>query len=109
MRSPFIDSFRVMFTMDQKEVIVIGMIAAFMLAAAAITVKSAEATNNGETQTSSSVDDCGNDFVPIDVLCQNPSSQVDGDGNAVIIRGKQGSTEETSIAEETQTLIATPN
>lgn len=77
--------------------------------AAAINVKPAEATNGKDSQAAPSVDDCGNGNTPIDVFCQNLSSQIDGDGNAVIIHGKHGSTEETSTAEETQTLIATPN
>jgi hypothetical protein len=28
--------------------------------------------------------DCGNDFVPIDVFCQNQASQIQGDDNAVV-------------------------
>jgi hypothetical protein len=80
-----------MLMIAQKEVFVIGMIAAFILAAAAITVKTTESTNNKETQTTSEVNDCGNGGTPADVFCQTIESQIKGDDNSVIIRGKQGS------------------
>ena len=59
--------------MNQREAIAMGMIVAFILAAA-IVVKPAEATI-GDSQATSQANDCGNGENPTDILCQNTSFQ----------------------------------
>ncbi len=51
-----------------------------------------------KTQTTSQVNECGNYWFPLNVLCSNVSSQVQGDENSVAVatrqaEGKTGSSE----------------
>lgn len=46
-------------------------------------------THYEASQAGSQTNDCGNDDTPVDVFCQNLISQLEGDGNAVIILGAQ--------------------
>jgi hypothetical protein len=57
--------------MKQKEVIAIGMTAAFILAAAIVVIP-VEAASFATSQ----VKDCANGDSPTDTLCENTSSQV---------------------------------
>jgi uncharacterized membrane protein len=46
-------------------------------------------THYESSQAGSQANDCGNGDTPIDIFCQNLISQLEGDGNAVIIMGAQ--------------------
>ena len=46
-------------------------------------------------QASAGTNDCGNGENPFNILCQNLLSQIEGDGNAVIIMGSQTGGERT--------------
>ena len=44
---------------------------------------------NSRVQGNSATNDCGNEFIPINVLCSNTGSQVQGDDNAVALTSTQ--------------------
>jgi uncharacterized membrane protein len=76
-------------------IIVVAALAAILVASTALaTADNAFAdkkkkTSYEKTQAGSQVNDCGNGDTPIDVVCQNLESQIQGDGNAVAIILKQ--------------------
>jgi uncharacterized membrane protein len=76
-------------------IIVVAALAAILVASTALaTADNAFAdkkkkTSYEKTQAGSQVNDCGNGDTPIDVVCQNLESQIQGDGNAVAIVLKQ--------------------
>jgi uncharacterized membrane protein len=51
--------------------------------------KKKKKTHYESSQAGSQANDCGNGDTPIDIFCQNLISQLEGDGNAVIIMGAQ--------------------
>ena len=65
----------------------LALIAGVMLAIAGslASVNDVSATKYESSQANSGDNDCGNGFMPYYIFCQNLSSQIDGDGNAINI------------------------
>jgi hypothetical protein len=57
-------------------------------------VNDVSATKYESSQASAAANECGNGISPENIFCQNLSSQLDGDGNAVIIMAVQPSSDE---------------
>ena len=80
---------------NHMSIIAVAALAAILVASTALaTADNAFAdkkkkTSYEKTQAGSQVNDCGNGDTPIDVVCQNLESQIQGDGNAVAIILKQ--------------------
>jgi hypothetical protein len=72
-------------------IIVVAALAAILVASTADNAfaDKKKKTSYEKTQAGSQVNDCGNGDTPIDVVCQNLESQIQGDGNAVAIILKQ--------------------
>jgi hypothetical protein len=78
--------------MNTKYLVVAAAMAAMLVAATALATDDAFATkkrHHSESQAVAQTNDCGNGDTPVDVFCQNLISQLEGDGNAVIILGAQ--------------------
>lgn len=52
---------------------------------ALVNVNDVSATKYESSQAISGANDCGNGKLPMNILCQNLASQIDGDGNAINI------------------------
>jgi hypothetical protein len=85
------DVHRIKQNMKTKYIAIVAVVAAMLVTTTAITGDSAFATKYKEkNQATSQVNNCGNEFVPIDVFCNNEASQVQGDENAPALAGAQG-------------------
>jgi hypothetical protein len=63
---------------------VVAAVAVMLAATSAVATEDAFAGKKREySQTTSQANACGNDFMPINVGCQNTDSQIQGDENAV--------------------------
>jgi hypothetical protein len=68
------------------------VVAAMLLATTAIsmsTTQNAFAGKYGKNQATSQANACGNDFMPLNVGCQNIGSQIQGDENSVALAAQQ--------------------
>jgi hypothetical protein len=78
-------------------IVAVAIIAVMLIAATALTTADnafadkKKKTHYEASQAGSQINDCGNDDNPMFVFCQNLLSQLQGDGNAVIIMGAQPS------------------
>jgi Na+-translocating ferredoxin:NAD+ oxidoreductase RnfG subunit len=76
---------------------VVAAIATMLIATSAVATEDAFADKKkhkykkSESQAVAQANSCGNGDTPIDVFCQNLASQIQGDGNAVIVLGAQPS------------------
>ena len=69
---------------------VVAAVAIMLAATSAVATEDAFATKKKEyNQATSQANACGNDFVPINVGCQNTDSQIQGDENAVAQTAQQ--------------------
>jgi uncharacterized membrane protein len=84
--------------MNTKYLVVVAALAAMLVATTALATDSAFADKkrhddkkkgHEKSQATAQANDCGNDFEPIDVFCQNLASQIQGDGNAAVLFGEQ--------------------
>jgi hypothetical protein len=80
--------------MNTKYLVVVAAMAAMLVAATALATDNAFADKKKKThyeasQAGSQTNDCGNGEAPTDIFCQNLISQLEGDGNAVIVFGAQ--------------------
>ena len=72
--------------------VVVATIAIMLVGATAFATDSAFADGKkkyGKTQVTSQVNECGNGVLPMNVLCQNIGSQVQGKHNVVGLDGNQ--------------------
>jgi uncharacterized membrane protein len=74
---------------------VVAAVATMLVATSALATEDAFADKKKhkyeKSQAVAQANDCGNGDGPFDVFCQNLASQLQGDGNAVIILGAQPS------------------
>jgi hypothetical protein len=86
--------------MNTKYLVVVAGMAAMLVAATALVTDNAFADKKRhddkkkgyeKSQAVTQVNDCGNDFEPFDVFCQNLASQIQGDFNTPVLEGEQGS------------------
>ena len=61
----------------------------FLVAVSSIDFKSASAADYEKSQTTVQTNECGNYWFPLDVLCSNLGSQVQGDENSVSVASAQ--------------------
>jgi uncharacterized protein (DUF2147 family) len=85
-------------TMNTKYLVVVAAMAVMLVAATALATDSAFADKkrhddkkkgHEKNQATVQTNDCGNDFEPFNVFCQNLASQIQGDDNSVAIDGEQ--------------------
>jgi flagellar basal body-associated protein FliL len=77
--------------MNTKYLVIVAALAVMMIGATALAIEDAFATKKKEySQATSQVNNCGNEFEPEDVFCQNLVSQIQGDENAPALAGAQG-------------------
>ena len=75
--------------MNTKYLVVIAAMAVMLIGATAFATDSAFAGGHGhkksyeKSQATSQVNECGNEFMPYNVGCQNTASQIQGDENGV--------------------------
>jgi hypothetical protein len=71
--------------------IVLASVAGVMLVVAGMlaNVNDVSATKYESSEASAGANECGNGDTPIDIFCQNLASQIEGDGNAIIIMAEQ--------------------
>jgi flagellar basal body-associated protein FliL len=81
--------------MNTKYLVVVAAVAAMLIAAIALATDSAFADkmrkSSEKNQATAQVNDCGNDFEPFNVFCQNLASQIQGDDNSAALSGEQSS------------------
>ena len=76
--------------MNTKYFVIVAAMTAMLIGAIALATDSAFATKKKEyNQATSQANACGNGKLPLNVLCQNLGSQVQGDENAVALDGFQ--------------------
>jgi hypothetical protein len=76
--------------LNTKYLVVVAAMTAMLIGATALATDSAFATKKKEyNQATSQANACGNGKLPLNVLCQNLGSQVQGDENAVALDGFQ--------------------
>jgi hypothetical protein len=76
--------------MNTKYFVIVAAMTAMLIGATALATDSAFATKKKEyNQATSQANACGNGKLPLNVLCQNLGSQVQGDENAVALDGFQ--------------------
>jgi len=76
--------------MNTKYFVIVAAITAMLIGATALATDSAFATKKKEyNQATSQANACGNGKLPLNVLCRNLGSQVQGDENAVALDGFQ--------------------
>jgi hypothetical protein len=71
--------------MNLKYIAIVAVIATALLGITAITGDSAFATKYHKNQALSQANACGNGELPLNVLCSNTASQIQGDENAVAL------------------------
>ena len=85
----------VMYTQRTLAIVAVAAVAAMLIATSAISVEDAFAGKKKKggdkeyNQATSQANACGNDFMPLNVGCQNTGSQVQGDENGVALVGQQ--------------------
>ena len=68
--------------MNTKYMVVVAAMAVMLIGATAFATGNAFA-KYGKNQATSQADACGNDKLPLNVLCSNTGAQIQGDKNAV--------------------------
>jgi hypothetical protein len=76
--------------MSKNKTLAIAAITALLIATVALTTDNASATKK-KTQTNAQENACGNGLLPLDIFCQNASSQVQGRDNDVSVTTSQPS------------------
>ena len=70
--------------LNTKYLVVVAVMTAMLIGATALATDSAFATKKKEyNQATSQANACGNGVLPLNVLCSNSASQIQGDENAV--------------------------
>lgn len=88
--------------MNFKYIAIVAVIAAALAGTMAITADNAFASE--KNQATSQVNECGNGELPLNVVCQNSASQIQGDENEVSIPSQQIFEEEENGATLTDQL-----
>ena len=89
-----------MYNQKTYAIVAIAAVAAMLIATSAISVEDAFAGKKKKeyNQSTAQANACGNDFMPLNVGCQNIGSQVQGDENGVAQVGQQ--TFETEVNDD---------
>ena len=78
--------------MNSKHTIIVAAMAVMLIGATALSTTDnafAGKKKYEKSQAASQVNECGNGELPLNVFCQNLSSQIQGDGNAANVIGVQ--------------------
>ena len=75
--------------MNSKYLAVVAALAVMLIGATVLATEDASATKRENNQSVSQVNDCGNGELPLNVGCQNTTSQIQGDDNSAALASSQ--------------------
>jgi hypothetical protein len=75
--------------MNNKTMAVLAVVAAVVIASTIALTANDSAFATRKTETTAQQNSCGNDALPLNILCQNAGSQVQGRDNLVVVNATQ--------------------